>query len=365
MRTTVCLFTASLWVLRFASGEEIAIPAYSLSGSSDHRAPVYAQSGGLTRCSRPDGFLAWTVELGGGPSYLHILYASGEPRPCRLSINGREHAGRILRDATGGSSGENLRWASYGPVAFEMGNNVIQIEALGHSTPHLKGLYLSRRETPPGEAVFQGNRAGKASLRRELNRCLERTTVEKEALSRVSRQLEQLRREALLTHNPLIRFDKLLFVKRYTYQSSHYYTDFIDGCKYFGGNLCVLSLADGTVTELAPGLREGIFGRFGPFQRSSREEHLLSGLERGFHGSSAHADLRKLQAWRDAVVYRLSRTDAVGPGEQARPGPKRAAMQARAAARGGSPPTSLLSDGRSADSGQALCSLPWWQEIRR
>ena len=56
--------------------------------------------------------------------------------------------------------------------------------------------------------------------------------------------------------------DKLLFVKRYTYQSSHYYTDFIDGCENFGGNIYILSLKDGKVTELVPELRDGIFGRF-------------------------------------------------------------------------------------------------------
>jgi len=54
---------------------------------------------------------------------------------------------------------------------------------------------------------------------------------------------------------------EILFVRRYTLQSSHYYTDFIDGCRHFGGNLCVLSLNDGSVRELAPELSHGIFGR--------------------------------------------------------------------------------------------------------
>ncbi len=54
---------------------------------------------------------------------------------------------------------------------------------------------------------------------------------------------------------------EVLFVRRYTLQSSHYYTDFIDGCRHFGGNLCVLSLVDGSVRELAPELSYGIFGR--------------------------------------------------------------------------------------------------------
>ncbi len=55
--------------------------------------------------------------------------------------------------------------------------------------------------------------------------------------------------------------DKIAFIKRYTYQSSHYYTDFIDGCVFYGGNLCTLDLRTGKVTELTPSLSKGIFGR--------------------------------------------------------------------------------------------------------
>ena len=57
-------------------------------------------------------------------------------------------------------------------------------------------------------------------------------------------------------------FRRLLFVKRQTYTSSHFYTDFIDGCTRYGGNLCVLDLQTGKVTDLVPGMKEGIFGRF-------------------------------------------------------------------------------------------------------
>ena len=73
---------------------------------------------------------------------------------------------------------------------------------------------------------------------------------------------EQLKHEALLANNPLVNFDKILFVKRYTYNSSHFYTDYIDGVGNPGGNLCVLSLKDGKVTDLVPGFSGGIFGRY-------------------------------------------------------------------------------------------------------
>jgi len=52
--------------------------------------------------------------------------------------------------------------------------------------------------------------------------------------------------------DPRLDFDKLLFVKRQTYHSSHFYTDFIDGCTRYGGNLCVLDLKTGNVTDLVP-----------------------------------------------------------------------------------------------------------------
>jgi hypothetical protein len=59
-------------------------------------------------------------------------------------------------------------------------------------------------------------------------------------------------------------FDKLLFIRRYTYQSTHIYTDHYDGSTLLGGNLCLLSppAPDGKVTELAPELRGGIIGNY-------------------------------------------------------------------------------------------------------
>jgi hypothetical protein len=56
--------------------------------------------------------------------------------------------------------------------------------------------------------------------------------------------------------------DRLLFVKRFTYHSSHFYTDFIDGVGRYGGNLCILDLRSGEVTDLLPEMKDGIFGRF-------------------------------------------------------------------------------------------------------
>jgi len=68
----------------------------------------------------------------------------------------------------------------------------------------------------------------------------------------------------LVLADPLLAFDKLLFVRRQTYTSSHIYTDHFDGSTRFGGNLCLLSPVgpDGKVAELVPALAGGLFGRF-------------------------------------------------------------------------------------------------------
>jgi hypothetical protein len=57
-------------------------------------------------------------------------------------------------------------------------------------------------------------------------------------------------------------FYQLLFVKRFTYTSNHYYTEYINSQWTPGGNLCLLDLATGSVRELVPQLQGGVFERF-------------------------------------------------------------------------------------------------------
>jgi len=73
--------------------------------------------------------------------------------------------------------------------------------------------------------------------------------------------LQSLQYDALVRRNPLLASGELLFVKRHTYQTGWYYSEFMQGGR-FGGNLCVLSLDDGSVRELLPELSGGLFDRF-------------------------------------------------------------------------------------------------------
>ena len=73
--------------------------------------------------------------------------------------------------------------------------------------------------------------------------------------------LKSFQREAMLAH-PLLKFDKLLFVKRKSWGSSHIYNDY--GAGSGTGNICVLSpvVPGGKVTEIAPQLSGGLFAQF-------------------------------------------------------------------------------------------------------
>jgi len=91
---------------------------------------------------------------------------------------------------------------------------------------------------------------------------LQPTRVADAKRPKAGKTVPQARHNAAIKDNPLMNFKKLLFVKRFKYQSNHYYTDFINGCKKFGGNLCVLDMKSGDVIDLCPEMKEGIFGRF-------------------------------------------------------------------------------------------------------
>jgi hypothetical protein len=86
--------------------------------------------------------------------------------------------------------------------------------------------------------------------------------MSRSAQEQLQEDADRLRRDALWLANPLINFDRIVFIKRNTYNSSHFYTDFIDGCERPGGHLCILSLKTGKVTRLLPQMAKGIFGRF-------------------------------------------------------------------------------------------------------
>ena len=98
--------------------------------------------------------MEWTAQVRGGPYYVHFFYASGQRRPCRVSINRREQPAEVLGETTGGFMPQQLRWQTYGPWDFREGKNTVRIATAGHM-PHLKGLVVSTGRTPPREDPFR------------------------------------------------------------------------------------------------------------------------------------------------------------------------------------------------------------------
>jgi len=277
-----------------AGAEDVSIPARNLSAKSQNIAAQYRQFDNLTLCVGTGGFMQWTADVRGGTYFVHFYWCAAESRPCRLGINGQDQPGQVFAKTTGGWMVKDLRWETVGPVELAKGKNSIRLTAPGYM-PHFFGLVVSTEETPPKNHAFAkiqkeadakaraaaAQRQTPATLRAAIQHLTakypntypkgkaflkELDTIAKrmagDADPQAAAQFKRLQHEALVKCNPLFDFDQLLFVKRYTYQSTHYYTDFIDGCEHFGGNLCVLSLADGRVRELVPELADGIFDRF-------------------------------------------------------------------------------------------------------
>jgi len=75
-------------------------------------------------------------------------------------------------------------------------------------------------------------------------------------------ELDRCRREMLVDANPLLKNKKIIFTRRYTYNSRHYYDDYYAGLREWGGNICELSLATGKTRDIVPQLNGGVFDRY-------------------------------------------------------------------------------------------------------
>ncbi|TWT80316.1 hypothetical protein CA13_17290 [Planctomycetes bacterium CA13] len=243
-RATATLCALGIFVFSMvcaATGQTITIAARQLSEKSDIVVPIENRWDGLVVCHGAKGMLQWRADVpDGGDYYLHFLYTSGEQRPMRLSLNGKQHPQPILQQQTGGFFASDLQWESCGPFHLTAGDNTVQLQAIG-SAPHMAGVVISKTASVPDPDAFVHLFPRPVDLTGPVSNDVAAT---RSAVRKLLPSVEQI-----------------LFVKRYTFQSSHYYTDFIDGCKDFGGNLCLLSLDDGTVTDLVPELSHGIFGR--------------------------------------------------------------------------------------------------------
>lgn len=74
-------------------------------------------------------------------------------------------------------------------------------------------------------------------------------------------------------------FEKIVFVKRFTYTANHYYTQHLNSDWTPGGNICTYDLKTEEVVDLVPELKGGVFGRFDlDFDAS----HIVFAWKKGF-----------------------------------------------------------------------------------
>jgi len=148
------------------------------------------------------------------------------------------------------------RWLDLCVTAAELCAALRDVDALRAAVEELRAAYP---ETYPGPRLL----ARAADLRqRLLNQAGDRIDPPQEKTSRLLDELDGLKREALVDANPLLSGKRLLLVKRFTYDSNHYYDEHNGGVSRFGGGLYVISLDGKDVRPVAPQLGDGVFGRY-------------------------------------------------------------------------------------------------------
>jgi hypothetical protein len=244
-RTIVAL--AMLLMFACGSGivaEEIVIPAREHADRSENVEPVDARWNGLVVCNGIAGMQQWDFDVEtSGPFYIHSLYASESSRPVRLFINGQEQTGAYMARATGGYFAEALAWDVCGQFELTEGENSIKIIASGNS-PHLAGLVVSSDRNQWNKRAFE-DLFPNSGLAIEERIALQQEAAEANRLALSER----------------IGVDEVVFIKRYPYTANHYYTEYLNSKWMPGGGICVLSLEDGSVRQIATELEGGVFGR--------------------------------------------------------------------------------------------------------
>ncbi|MDR1963802.1 MAG: hypothetical protein LBQ50_08485 [Planctomycetaceae bacterium] len=200
------------------------------------------------------GSATWSFSVTTNGDYqIQVFYASGEERSCTLTLQKQESSGEtvikkdVLREKTGGFKAANLQWATLGTFPLVTGEYTLTLQ-VERCMPHIRGFRITTDTSLPD--------ANNDPFLAEIN--------ERKQLA-AQKEQEQYEKTTAATREKLQKLlpdvSEIVFIKRATFQSSHYYTDFIDGSRFFGSELCLLSLKEGSVKNLVTSLKDGIIGR--------------------------------------------------------------------------------------------------------
>ncbi|MDR0521500.1 MAG: hypothetical protein LBH00_06570 [Planctomycetaceae bacterium] len=230
---------------------EIIVPASEPAAHSGKYAPQDSQFGNLGVYNGTNGSVTWKFNIAqAGQYHIQVLYTSREPRPCTFKLEKPKGnpvtVENVCGKATGSFHPHTLKWDSIGgKFDLEPGEYKITLTA-AVNFPHMAGFRITGEEQLPQIPALS------AEARKNAEEKL--LKEQQEIQSKYAEGRKKLR-ELM----PDVKY--IVFIKRATFQSSHYYTDFIDGARFFGSELCLLNIDDGTVKSLVPSLKEGIIGR--------------------------------------------------------------------------------------------------------
>jgi len=240
-----------------AQAADVVIPAARMSAKDPRVVPADGKWNALAVCHGEGGFEEWKAKIKtAGRYYIHFRYCSGQSRPCTLTLNGKAGDKPVLGEPTGGFYGDNLAWGTVGPFDLAKGPNTIRLSAKG-TMPHLLGLVVSESKTPPKPDVLP---KPKPTASKPRNKQPRKAPTPPVPVKDVAPEVVASNRQAVA--KLLGDTDEVLFIKRNSYTSNHYYTEYLNSRWLPGGNICALSLKDGSVREIVPQLTGGVFGRF-------------------------------------------------------------------------------------------------------
>jgi hypothetical protein len=183
----------------------------------------------------------------------------------------RQLLGRVLKEQAGRASGlsdrikaleeqdvpaGDRRWLDLCVSAAEFHAAMRDIERLRASVASLSDTYGG---TYPGKEFQSRIDDLQRRLCEKVSSGLDPSDA---ATVEMTAELRAYRREMLVAANPLLKGREVLFIRRYTYDSQHFYDDYYHGVRKYGGGICRLSINDGKTSEVLPELSGGVFDRF-------------------------------------------------------------------------------------------------------
>ena len=150
---------------------------------------------------------------------------------------------------------DDPQWIKACAVTAEAGYVLDGLKSLDAAVEKLGSEY-------PGKYPLAEIKRSLSAIEKELMSSVA-SGVDQYTYNEIPQKLKQLKQFALVENNPLLKNRKIVFARRYTYNSQHYYDDYYHGPSHWGGNITELDLNSGKTRDIIDKkLDGGIFDRY-------------------------------------------------------------------------------------------------------